>query len=196
MLDEHWKGTYRGFLQRVIPGALSAAGASGPVAADVIARLAAPIFTFQRLAGAHLPSGGSATLEIDAGAVTERFHTATFEVNGSSFPAEQLIRPIVEGSRKTLFPNAPLVPQGGVRVLQDEESPLIQVADLFGNFLSARVFLALGRTSSTLAEKALAFDEVFGDAAQQIQTSDLQLVGSNDFRLNSAGAFKLIVWQG
>jgi len=80
-----------------------------------------------------------------------------------------------------------------VTIGTDESAPLVQVADLLGNFSAAYTASALGRASKTLAEKRSIFDEVFGDTIGTPDFSSVQLVGDGDFALKDSGAFTLII---
>jgi hypothetical protein len=189
MLDEAFITASREFTNRVVTGALSKAC----VVADpeALSSVATPLFSLQRIAADTLPPGGTARIEIDADRLTSQIGATTASRDGKSFPLHALLKPIYEASRRLRFQNAPGVDQGGIVVRSDADSPMIQVVDLFANFLGAKILQLLGVSSKTIAEKASLLDEVFGDLS--INVDDLILEAPSDFRLRERGAFKLIV---
>lgn len=189
MLDTAWKNDYREFVSRVVCGALKNAGVEANP--DALSNVAAPLFTLQRIAAEILHSPTTARIEIDGDRITSQLSQATASRGEAAFPLKALLTPIYEASRKWRFPNAPEVLQGGIDIRSDADSPLIQVVDLFANFLSVKIRQLLGVSSSTIIEKASLLDEVFGDVT--VNVSDLILDGPDDFRLREGGAFKLIV---
>lgn len=189
MLDTAWKTDYRKFVSRVVSGALQQAGVVA--SADALSAVAGPLLTFQRIAADALQSSGIARIEIDSDSLTSQIAETTAARGEDTFPLKALLKPIYVASRQMLFANAPEVLHGGIDIRSDADSPLIQVVDLFANFLGAKILQLLGVNSNTIAEKASLLDEVFGDLS--INVADLIVDGASDFRLREAGAFKLLV---
>jgi hypothetical protein len=191
LLDESWKKEYLTFVGKVIPNALDDARASGDEAVAALTRLAAPLFTFQRIANEVLLEGGTAAIDVDADGSTRDIANYSFQARGHTIAAGKLIRPIYQASRASRFPCAPSLDYDALRVCPDEESALLQVADLLGNFAAAYVAFRLGRTSKTLTAKASIFEDVFGDLVKGADFSGAELAGGDDLRLKAAGAFTL-----
>ncbi|HVT37937.1 MAG TPA: hypothetical protein VHE78_02730 [Gemmatimonadaceae bacterium] len=191
LLDQQWKSTFKAFAARVIPNAFTNAGAAIDDNASALSHLALPLFELQRHAHAHLAHGGSTTVEIDADDVTRQLVNSSVRAQGCDIPALRVGRSIWEASRKLNFPAAPSLVRDGLSICDDETSPLIQVVDLLGNFSTAYVTVALGRTSKTLEEKRGILDEVFGDLIRGSDFSGVELDGDSDIRLKETGAFTL-----
>lgn len=94
--------------------------------------------------------------------------------------------PIVSALRaygKEQFPNAPEIIRDGIKVCPDENSFLVQAADIIGNFATAFAFKKLGKSSRTNDLKCSVFEEVFGDILDASNLPDSIVLNGDDLVL-------------
>lgn len=162
LMNETWKQDYSGFCARLIEGGFSGAGLGDQLLTDGSIALATPLFTYQRLAS-HFPPDASTSFEIDADAVTTRLVDLVPMVSGKAIDPLIPISAAYRAYRNERFPSSPLLNAAGIQIRNDEDSFLIQAADIFANFSVAYTFRKLGFTSKTIELKADIFDSCFQD---------------------------------
>ena len=73
--------------------------------------------------------------------------------------------------------------------MRDRHSPLVQAADVMGNFAMSWLFRELGDNSKKRTKRAKLFHKVFGDIMDSFNAAhDLELAGQNDLQLRDAAA--------
>lgn len=162
ILNESWKNEYREYCKNLIIKALDGSDINDPGFEKGVIRLAGAFFDFQKLTSDF--SGQSAlTIEIDKHSVTEDLSNLELVVKGITINPLKIISVIYNGNRKTRFPNSPELIENGINILCDEDSFLIQAADIFGNFSLAYSRHILGGQGEGTMRKAEIFEKVFGD---------------------------------
>ncbi len=76
-----------------------------------------------------------------------------------------LLRDFYNDYARNLHERTPLLPDEGVKVLDDADSMLIQAADIFGNFAMAHMSVLLGKGGKATVAKSEILTEVMGDEA-------------------------------
>jgi hypothetical protein len=116
-----------------------------------------------------LAPSATISVELDEDDLNRELHSLSLPIGGQNFSAAWLLTTALNGYRKRQFPDAPEFLTGAVRPVQDEKSPLVQAADVLGNFSMNFVFWKLGITSRGKVRKAEIFDHVFG---RQVESQD------------------------
>lgn len=148
--------------------------------------------TYQRITSSCIESD-SVEIEIDADSVLKAIHETVSKVGSLQIPIQSLLYIFLNKYKTIKFPTAPDI--SDVRVINDEDSFLIQGADIFGNFSLAVASKALGHTSNTINEKEQIFHEVFGDIPNKSTLiSGVELIGDqNEISLKHDGSFTLTI---
>jgi hypothetical protein len=107
-------------------------------------------------------------------------------------PASHLLKFFYEAYRKRQFSNSPPLTENGIKALWDEESYLIQAADVFGNFALSYVFKCLGKKSNTNDLKAKLFFEVFREQIQLFDFAPEFQIQGNDLVKKTEGLSKMV----
>jgi len=83
---------------------------------------------------------------------------------------------------KDLHSRTPVLPNDGIKVLDDNDSIMVQAADVIGNFAMANIFLNLGKKiSGNLEFKVKIFKEVFGDNVSAFDPGNKLTLCGDDF---------------
>lgn len=164
--NEKWKNQYLPFTERVIKNVYGKNDIEDSEIVTSTQKLTAPLFTLQNLTK-ELSSDLQMKIVVDSHKVTENFDELQIEVSNSigstTMSSKQLLNVVYNGYRKLQFPNSPNLMDNGVSVKPDENSFLIQAADIMGNFSLSYIKKKLGEESKTINEKAEIFSKVFGD---------------------------------
>jgi hypothetical protein len=185
--NKEWKNQYLSFTERVIKNVY---GKNDIDNSDVIIStqmLTAPLFAIQNLTK-NLSSSFQMKIVIDSHKVTENFDNLEIVVSNTigstTMLSKQLLVVLYNGYRKLQFPNSPTLIDDGISVKPDENSFLIQAADIMGNFSLSYIKKKLGEESKTINEKAEIFSEVFGD---KFDSKDFNI----DFKISESGEIDL-----
>lgn len=192
LLDESWKDDFRGFTERVIRGAFEKAGVEDNELISGSQFIAAPIFTYLRVATNNIRANSS-LVHIDQHAITRGFSNIDLVINGHNISPQIPIVAALNEYRKRLFPYAPKIEQDSIKIMNDEESFMIQAADMIGNFSGALVFKELGKESKSNNLKAEIMNDVFGDILDKSNILNSVELQGDDFVLKQAGSFNFLV---
>lgn len=162
LLGQDWKSEFESFCGNVVGGSFKKAGVPAGEVTEASKRIAAPLFTFQRLASDKL-QGGSTLIQIDRHALIDQLGSSKVELSGAEISGELPIVAALRAYGKSQFPNAPEIERDGIAICPDEDSFLIQAADIIGNFATAFAFKRLGKNSNTNDLKCSVFEEAFRD---------------------------------
>ena len=162
LLGQDWKTQFDEFCSNVIGGSFAAAGIGAEAVTESSKRIAAPLFTYQRIA-ATICDGGTTLIHIDRHALLDALDDSEFELEGINLPVQLPIIAALRAYGRCIFPRAPEIERESILVCSDENSFLVQAADIVGNFSTAFAFRQLGKESATNDLKCSAFERVFGD---------------------------------
>jgi len=155
--DESWKNDFSSFCSSVISTSFNKAGIEDSKFVEAAEKLAQPMFTYSRRFPQY-PSVILAFIDIDQDSILSRINSDKLIVNGSEISKDTPIFAAFNAYTGRQFPNSPKIERESIRVLQDENSFLIQAADMFGNFSTAFVAKNLGKDSKTNNLKADCFE--------------------------------------
>jgi hypothetical protein len=192
LLDQTWKSEFRGFTERVIKGAFEQAGLKDTVLISASQFLASPIFTYLRIASSHI-SANTTTIHIDHHSITRGLSDINLVIADRKISPQLPIIAALNEYRRKQFPNAPEIERNSIAVLSDDASFIIQAADVVGNFSSALVFKALGKSSKSNDLKAEIMNDVFGDILDTSNITELVEIRGEDFALKASGSFSFSV---
>jgi hypothetical protein len=189
-----WHDQFTGFAERMLEQSFLKAGVSLSEANLVILRqLVPPLFTYLRVAS-HVGNGHTAAVTLDDCKVTKQFNMAQVMVRGKAFSLPHLAGMLYRAYRKQQFPTSPEVMKDEIRTAPDETSPLVQAADVVGNFSTAYVFRRLGKESKANDLKAEIFHDVFGEfGIDGIDHAASVAMDGEDLRLKQPGAYTFAV---
>lgn len=182
LLGQDWKSDFEEFFRKVISGSFAGVGVPAGDVTEASIRIAAPLFTFQRLASDNL-QGGSTLIQIDRHALIDQLSSSQVELRGVEMPGQLPIVSALRAYGRTQFPNAPEIVRDGITVCPDENSFLVQAADIIGNFATALAFKKLGKSSKTNDLKCSLFEEVFGDILEISNFPDSIILDVDDLGL-------------
>lgn len=188
LLNESWKAEYVGFCSKLIKKSFTEADADIEHLIDTSSKLAAPIFSFMRLTENFVQTD-STIIEIDEDWVLEKFPDQKLIVAGHLIYGSIPIYAASNAYRKRFFPNSPRISKKGFRVLRDDESFMIQAADLFGNFALSYAFKCLGKKTKTNDLKAKIFVEEFDELKNSESITNNLEISKEDLILKQDGAF-------
>jgi len=162
LLGSDWKNQFKLFCNNVIGEAFNKAGIYDQDIIEGSKRIAAPLFTYQRIAASKC-NGGLSTVQIDRDSVLDKLTNTGFLVRGKKISSQLPIVAALRANGRCQFPNAPEVERESILIVPDECSYIVQAADIIGNFSTALVFKYLGKSSKSNDSKCAVFQEVFGD---------------------------------
>lgn len=188
LLDEAWKSEYSGFVERLIANSVCNTGIADNALVEASQMLAKPLFTFQRLASTF-PDGASVRFEVDDHANTRGLVDLQPTKDGKPFSPLVVIETAYKVYRGHKFPSAPEIAKNSTKILPDEQSFIVQAADLVGNLSVAYARQRLGQHSNAISEKVKLFESVFGDILEDFDfAANLELNGG-ELALKQNGAF-------
>jgi len=192
LLDESWKLDFREFTDGVVKGAFKSAGITDEKLVSGSQFLAKPIFTYFRVASSSI-NASSTKIHIDHHALVDGFNDIDLIVKDHKISPQLPIVSALNAYRKKQFSGAPMVERNSIEILPDEQSFIIQAADMIGNFSAALVFKVLGKASKTNDLKAGVMDDVFGDLMDTSSITDMVEISGDDFVLKQSGSFSFTV---
>ena len=188
LLSENWKNEYTEFCGRLIKKSFKSANYNLDNLIDVSSRLSSPIFTLLRLTE-DFASTDKMSFEIDSDAILRKFPEQNISVGPLALDGSIAIYAATNAYRKKVFPASPKIPRKGFVVKNDEDSFLIQAADLFGNFSLSYAFKCLGKNSKTNDLKSKIFEEVFSELATPERITNSVIMSDDDLVLKNEGSF-------
>jgi hypothetical protein len=162
LLGQDWKSMFEAFCANVIGGSFSIVGIEAGPISEASKRIAAPLFTYQRLAAKQC-QGGSTLIHIDRHALYDGLDATELEISGRQISGQLPIVAALRAYGRKTFPNAPEIERDSIFVCADECSFLVQAADVVGNFSTALAFRHLGRESKSNDLKCSVIEQAFGD---------------------------------
>ena len=166
-------------------------GAANLELVDITKLFVAPLFTLQRMTQNFI-TPTYISIEVDSDDIKEKYDGVMTKIQGFDFGADFLLEHFYNIYRRMQFPKSPELIKGGVTVLKDHKSLLIQAADVIGNFALSYIYYRLGNTSKKRIIKGQIFEEIFGDRFAAVDiVKDIELLGDNDLKLKFDGAFTL-----
>lgn len=185
-----WHEQFTGFAERVLEQSFLKAGVAIPEQSLAMLRqVVSPLFTYLGVA-AHVGGEHAAAIYLDDNKFMKQFNAATIPVKRKDFSLPHLAGILYRAYRKQQFPSSPNVVKDAIQTAPDESSPLIQAADVVGNFSTAYVFDRLGKQSKANELKAKIFHSVFGEfGIDVIDHSAYVEIVEDDLRLKHPGAY-------
>lgn len=190
LLNPKWKESLGDFSSNLVGTTFQIAGVNEADFIEASKKIATCLMTYQRISSNCIESD-SVHIEIDADSVLKNIHDTVNKVGSLQISIQSLLYIFLNKYKTERFPTAPDI--SDIRVMNDEDSFLIQGADVLGNFSLAVASKALGCSSKTYNEKEQIFREVFGDISDKSNLlSGIELVGNqNEISLKHDGSFTL-----
>jgi hypothetical protein len=152
-----------------------------------------PLRALQKLTAAF-PLHVKLRVEIDEDSRIKILGSRTVVVQGKTISDEQFLEKVYQAYRKAFFPNCPLLVKNGISVLKDSKSPMIQAADVVGNFMASYIYMKLGDKNQDRTLKGKMFERVFGDALSGKQFHEnLKIAGQHDLELIKGLAYQIAI---
>lgn len=193
LLGQDWKSDFDAFCERVIEGSFSNSRMEPGTVTEASKKLAAPLFTYQRLAAGNC-RGGNTLIHIDRHVFFDGLNTSELEVSGVKMSSQLPIIAALRAYGSEQFPNAPEIDRESIFICSDEQSFLVQAADIIGNFSTAFAFRHLGKCSASNERKCSAFEKVFGDILDLKSFPDAVRLSGEDLVLDEgAASFTIII---
>jgi hypothetical protein len=191
-----WKKDLQDFSQRVVTNALANNGITDEHLVKTVYSFAEPIWTLISETNAD---GHTMDVEIDTDEIKKGLSVMSHQIRTTTIKAEQLVRSISNGFRTFKFQKAPEV--ASVTAVSDNNSMVVQAADIIGNFQMSYIFRELGDTSKTRICKAEIFEEVFGadiekldfNSCLRLRYEDDGITVATDLELLTAARLKLLI---
>jgi hypothetical protein len=189
-----WHEEFTAFAERLLEQSFLNTGV--PLTDEQLAmlrQLAPPLFTYLRVAR-HVGRGHIVDITLDDSDLMKHFNAAQVTINGKEFGLSHLAGMVYRAYHKQRFQTSPVVTKDEIRTAADETSPLVQAADVVGNFSTAYVFNRLGKESKANDLKAKIFHDVFGEFGIDgiDHAASVEMVG-DDLRLKQPGAYTFTV---
>lgn len=195
LLGQDWKSDFDLFCNTVIGGAFSKAGIEAAAITEASKKIAAPLFTYQRLAAENC-QGGTTIIYIDRHAFYNELNISELQLAGGRVSNQLPIIAALRAYGRERFPNAPEVQRENIVICPDEDSFLVQAADIVGNFATAFAFRQLGKCSNSNEAKCFAFEQVFGDILELTSFPNGLWLNGDDLVLDSgAASFKFSIGE-
>lgn len=182
LLGQDWKTEFEAFCGSIVSGSFKDAGVPAGEVTEASKRIAAPLFTFQRLAAKKL-QGGITLIQIDRHALIEQLSSSKVELSEAQISGQLPIVSALRAYGKKQFPNAPEIERDGIVICPDEDSFLVQAADIIGNFATALAFKKLGKNSNSNDLKCSVFEEAFGDILDPSDFPNSIVLNGDDLEL-------------
>ena len=187
LLGQDWRSDFEAFCNRVIGGAFSNAGIEAAAITEASKKIAAPMFTYQRLAEGKC-QGGTTLIHIDRHVFYDEFNSAELLLAGEEISNQLPIIAALRAYGRERFQNSPEIERESIVVCPDEDSFLVQAADIIGNFATAFAFRQLGKCSKSNEAKCSAFDQAFGDILDLTSFPDGVRLNGDDLELDAGAA--------
>lgn len=187
LLGRDWKSEFDAFCKNVIGDSFANVGIQNEKITDASWKLAAPLFTYQRLAHGNC-QGGSTIIYIDRHAFFDELNSSVLQIAEVEISSHLPIISALRAYGRERFPNAPEVKPDGITICADEDSFLVQAADIIGNFATAYAFKQLGKQSNTNELKCSIFEEVFHDILDLNSFPSMLQINGEDLALDADAA--------
>jgi hypothetical protein len=152
-----------------------------------------PLVTLQRITADPNMTNHSVEVWLDESGLTQDFSSMRVDSQPSPITATAFTKAIYNAYRKRNFPLAPEMASDGFHVAPDDQSILIQAADVFGNFAAAYAAWKLGATDIRRL-KGEAFGRMFNSPDVSQILPYLSLQGDRlEISLEAPGALKLVI---
>lgn len=191
---EAWRAEFTAFADRVLADTLLAAGVPLDEARRAALReVVPPLFTYLRVAS-QVGGECTASIVLDKCDATADFNEATVAVYGHPYSLAHLAGVLYRAYRRQRFQRSPQVTRDAVRVCSDDDSFLVQAADVVGNFATAYIFSRLRKKTQAGDLKASIFRDVFADCGiDDFDHAAKFEVSGHDLRLKHSGAHTFFV---
>lgn len=190
--DASWKRSFLPFIEGVVEKSFSEAGIVDSSVIDAAKQLFPGLATLQRLTNEY--AGDTIAIHIDSDDVTRALPPTTQLAQGLTAKASTILWAAYEGHREKLFPLSPALIPLGLHVFDDADSRAVQIADVFGNFSLAHIFVELGARSARRVAKSTILRDTFGDLMlHPTLAKEVRIAGKsgNDLQLAAPGGFTL-----
>jgi hypothetical protein len=187
-----WKDDFTSFANRIMEQTFTKIGISlSAEQTAALRQIVSPLFTFLRMSS-RMGAEHEVVIFIADDQVTKGFGEMSVSVAGSSVPLSHLAVELCNAYRTQVFPDAPRVATNGVRIVHAADAPIVQAADVVGNFSTAFLFRHLGKQSKTNNLKAEIFHSTFSDCGiDGIPHEQMLEADGDDLRLKGDGAYTL-----
>lgn len=190
--DDAWKNDFKCFCSSVISKSFNEAGIEDGGFVEAAEKLAQPMFTYSRRFPQY-PDVILTRIDVDRDSILSRIDSSKLIVNDNEISKDTPIFASFNAYSARQFPHAPKIERTAIRVLSDENSFLIQAADMFGNFSTAFVAKILGKNSKSNNLKAECFEKVFGDLLDTSKIPNMVELSGDDVVLKKEGAFNFTI---
>jgi len=188
--DQSWHIDFGQFARTVVRQAGGNPTASAEAA---VTHVLPPLMTLQRLLADQQLAAHQLEVSIDEHGFTHGFSSIRLHVRSGQIDAGDFTRIIYNAYRERLFPAASDMIPNGLHVVPDDQSILIQAADVFGNFAAAYAAYKLGATDHRQL-KGEAFGGVFDDPDMSDILPALSLAGNHlEVTLSTPGSMRLLI---
>jgi len=186
LLSRKCKTDLEAFSKRVIAKSYKLAGICDKKVIKAIQQYVTPLFSLLR-ATQDLGPNFAMQVELDSDNKFKDLDSLSFISNGQTITAKWLLERTLNAYRKKCFPNSPIFNRGIVTCLDDENSIMVQAADVMGNFSMAYTFVQLGKATTGRKEKANLMKHVFGKYVEKFDFSKHMKLQGDDIVLNDDG---------
>lgn len=152
-----------------------------------------PLLTLQRITAKANMTTAQTEVWLDECGQTQGFAEMKVDTPPSSMSAVAYSKALYNGYRRARLPAASEMAAGGLHVLPDEQSILIQAADVFGNFAAAYAAWKLGGSKDIWRLKGEAFERVFDSPDLSKVAPGLSLKDGLEISLENAGVLELVI---
>lgn len=152
-----------------------------------------PLLTLQRITASQNLTNDRVEVWLDQSGKTQSFASMMVGTHPRRITATAFSTDLYNKYRQRYFSSAPQMVVEGLHVVPDDQSILIQAADVFGNFAAAYAAWKLGATNIR-QWKGEVFGKVFNNPDITPILSSLSLHGDQlEVSLHAPGALKLII---
>lgn len=163
-----------------------------PAVETALNHVTPPLMTLQRITAGQNLTNDRVEVWLDESGETQGFTSMKVGTQLVPISATAFSKALYNGYRKCNFPTAPEMVVDGLHVMPDDQSILIQAADVFGNFAAAYAAWKLGDTNRQL--KGEVFARVFNSPDISQISPFLSLQGNHlEVSLQTPGALKLVI---
>lgn len=199
--SEKWNKEYIDFAERLLSKVFEGVGIRDQEVIDITKTFVGALLQFQELTNCYrFPDQCTVNLLLDSDDKKKKMDglLTVMEVQSDLkyiFPKiiidpTYLLAIFYEKYRARQFPNSP--PCKVIRALNDEDSFIIQAADVIGNFSLSYIFYQLGKDTKSNNLKASIYDEIYKDLVNPIEFfKTVEMVG-DDLKLKIEGLAKLV----
>lgn len=190
LFSARFKSELAGFCDRFVEKAVGKSLGAGHSAVPILQPYFLPLASLAALSRELAPSV-QMHVEMDSHESLKDLDQVVHETLGVQVDAATLLKGMYNGYAKGLNERTPLLPDGGVSVLDDEASVMVQAADVIGNFAMAHIFVRLGKdTTRRKAKSDVLYDyDVLGsEELDALKPRGRLTFSGNDLVLSKEGA--------